>query len=193
VRPHRRAQQVVNTRRIRHPFPQRLVDRRSQRLVARFDRDNLGAEPPHAIDVRCLPLDIDRAHVDRTRKADTCARCGRRNAVLAGTRLRDDALDAQPLREQRLADRVVDLVRTRVREVFALEPHVGAPALAEPWRVRQRRRAADPFAQLALELHLEPGIMQVLFHARFESLECRHQRLGDVAPAERAEAPALVG
>ena len=27
----------------------------------------------------------------------------------------------------------------------------------------------------------------------FETLECRHQRFRDVAPAERAEAPALVG
>ena len=113
--------------------------------------------------------------------------------MLASTGLSDDALDTQPFREQRLADRIIDLVRTRVREVLALQPHVCAPALAEPWRVRQCRRPADPFAQLALELRLESRVVQVLLDACFETLEGGHQCFRDVAPAERTEAPALVG
>ncbi len=41
------------------------------------------------------------------------------NAVLAGARLGDDAPLAQPLGEQRLPHRVVDLVRARVRQLLA--------------------------------------------------------------------------
>ena len=112
--------------------------------------------------------------------------------MLARAGLGDDALDAQAFREQGLADGVVDLVRARVGEVLALQPHFGTPAFAEPRRMRQRRRPSDPLAQLALVIGLEPGVVQVLAHAGLETLERRHQRLGDVAPAERTEAAAFV-
>jgi len=41
--------------------------------------------------------------------------------------LGNDAPGAEPLREQRLADRVVDLVRTGMRQILALEPQLRAP------------------------------------------------------------------
>jgi hypothetical protein len=43
--------------------------------------------------------------------------------MLARARLRDDAALAHADRQQRLAERVVDLVGARVRQVLALEPH----------------------------------------------------------------------
>ena len=47
--------------------------------------------------------------------------------MLTGAGLGDDARLAHPLGEQRLAERVVDLVRAGMRQVFALEQdaHVG--------------------------------------------------------------------
>ncbi len=48
--------------------------------------------------------------------------------MLAGAGLGDDAPCAEALCEQRLADRIVDLVSAGVREVLALEPHFRAPA-----------------------------------------------------------------
>ena len=90
-------------------------------------------------------------------------------------------------------ERVVDLVRAGVREILALEPHFRAPGLRELGRMRQRRGAAHPAPQLGRQLVLEILGMQVLLQTRFEFLEGGHQRLGDVAPAEGAEAAARVG
>ena len=70
------------------------------------------------------------------------------DAVLAGAGFGDHALLAHPQREQRLAERVVDLVGAGVVEVFALEPDLRAAALlAQPLGVIERRRAADVVLQ----------------------------------------------
>ena len=108
--------------------------------------------------------------------------------VSATTRLR-----AQALGEQRLAERVVDLVRAGVREILALEPHFRAPGLRQLVRVRERGGTSDPARELARELGLEVRRVQVLLDAGFEFLERGEQRLGDVTAAERAEAAARVG
>ena len=110
------------------PVAQRLVDRGAQRAVAARHRHDFGAEQLHAADVRRLALHVDLAHVDDARHAEPRAGGRRGDAVLTGACLGDDAPRAQPLCEQRLADRVVDLVRTGVREILALEPHLRAPA-----------------------------------------------------------------
>ena len=98
----------------------------------------------HASDVRRLALDVDLAHVDDAGQAEPGGSSGARDAVLTRAGLGDDALGAEPLGKQRLAHRVVDLVRAGVREVLALEPDLGAPALAQRGRKRQRGRTADP-------------------------------------------------
>ena len=56
------------------------------------------------------------------RRPSSAQRRGGRDAVLAGAGLRDDARLAHALGEQHLAERVVDLVRAGVAQVFALEP-----------------------------------------------------------------------
>src|SRR5205814_10600678 len=94
---------------------------------------------------------------------------------------------AEPLREQHLADRVVDLVRTGVRQVLALEPQLCAPARRQARREREGRGAAHPAGELLAELRLKVGLMQVLAHAPLEALERRDQRVRNVAAAERAE------
>ena len=71
-------------------------------------------------------------------------RGGARDAVLSGAGFGNDALGAQALGQQRLADGVVDLVRTGVREIFALQPDFGAPALAQGGRIGQRGRDGPP-------------------------------------------------
>ena len=113
--------------------------------------------------------------------------------MLAGAGFGDHALDAEPLCEQRLPDRVVYLVRAGMREILSLEPDVRAPAFAEPWRMRQRGRPAYPLAQLTLELGLELRIVQVLPDARLETFERGYQRFGNVAAAEGPETAPLVG
>ncbi len=124
------ADQVIRALRVGHPITDRLVDRRAQRTVAGLHGHDGRAEPAHPVDVRRLARDVHLTHVHRARQADARAGGRRRDAVLPGPGLGDDALRAERFGEQRLADAVVDLVRARVREVFALEPHLGAPALA---------------------------------------------------------------
>src|ERR1700734_2447904 len=108
--------------------------------------------------------------------------------MLTCARLGDDAARTQPLRKQGLSKRIVDLVRTRVRQVLALQPHLGAPALAQGRRVRQRRGTAHPSVELALQLRLKILAMQMPVDAGLQPVERGHQRLRYVAAAERAVA-----
>ena len=194
MRADRRAEAVVSAVRIGHPVAQRFVDRGAQRLIAAGDRHDRCAEQLHAADVRRLALHVDRAHVHRARHAEPRARGGGSDAVLTGAGFGDDALRAELLREQHLADGVVDLVRAGVREVFALQPHLRAPALRQRARVRQRRRPADPAAQLGVKFVAGTSrIAQIAIDAGLQAIERRHERLGHVAAAERPEAAARVG
>ena len=134
-----------------------------------------------------LPLRVDAPHVHDAVEPEERARRGARDAVLSRAGLRDDAPLPHPLREERLADGAVDLVRARVREVLALEEHAAqADGLREARRVRERRRAADPVAQNTVELTLERGVSAGLVPRGLEVGDGRHERLGEVLPAELA-------
>ena len=106
---------------VRHPVAHRLVDGVLQRALARVHLAHLRAEQPHAEDVEPLPPHVLRAHVDDASQPEERADGRGRDAVLPRARLGDDALLAHAPREQNLPERVVDLVRAGVREVFALE------------------------------------------------------------------------
>lgn len=58
--------------------------------------------------------------------------------MLTGPGLGDHPLLAHALSEQRLAEHVVDLVRTGVVQVFSLEEDAGAGLLGQPRRLIQR-------------------------------------------------------
>ena len=141
---------------IGHPVAQRLVHRVLERARARLDRAHLGAQHLHAEDVRLLPLDVDRAHVDDAVEAE--ARAGGRggDAVLAGAGLGDDALLAHAPGEQDLAEHVVDLVRAGVVELVALEIDLrAAELLGQPLGEIERARPPDIVLEEAVELGLE--------------------------------------
>ncbi len=91
MRARRRADAIERVGDIGDPVAQRLVHRVLQRARARLHRHDFGAQHLHAENVRLLPLDVDRAHVDDAGQAE--ARAGGRggDAVLAGARLGDDA------------------------------------------------------------------------------------------------------
>ena len=84
--------------------------------------------------------------------------------MLSGAGFCDDAFCTKPFRQQRLADRIVDLVCARVCEVFALEPDFGTPALAKPRCEGQCGWPPDPLTKLPLELCLEGCLVQVLLN-----------------------------
>ena len=102
-----------------------VADRRRYGLLERaragVDRRHGRAEQPHPLHVGLLAAHVLGAHVDDALEPEQRARGGGRDAVLAGAGLGDDPLLAHALGEQRLAERVVDLVRAGVEQVLALE------------------------------------------------------------------------
>src|SRR5690606_4365794 len=66
------------------------------------------------------------------------------HTMLTRARFGDDPLLAHALREQNLADGVVDLVRARVKKVFALQVNSGAAEmLGKSLGEIERRRSSD--------------------------------------------------
>ena len=114
--------------------------------------------------------------------------------MLAGAGLGDDAPLAHAAGEQRLAERVVDLVRAGVREVFALQEDAGAAErLAQAPRFVERRRAPDVIAEQVLELLMERRILPRVEVGALELGDRRDERLGNEAPAVLAVVAARVG
>ena len=124
------------------------------------------------------------------------------DAVLAGPGLRDDSRLTEPARQQRLAERVVDLVRAGVGEILALEieadradrrssrrPTRPPRLFREPVGAVEGRRAAGVATEQVVELGPEPGVVADGVVRRLELLERRDERLGHVAAAEVALHP----
>ena len=187
------ADAIVGVAHVGHPVAQGLVHRVLERPRALLHRPHFRAQHLHAEDVRLLPLDVDRAHVDDAFEAEARAGGRGRDAVLAGARFGDDALLAHAAGEQDLAEHVVDLVRAGVVELVALEIDLGAAELlGQPLGEIERARAADIVLEQVVELGLESRIGLRLLIGLFEREDQRHQRLGDEASAIDAEAAALV-
>ncbi len=144
-----RSQAIEGIERIRDPVAEGLVDGGAQGAITSGDRHHGRAHQAHASDIGRLALHVHFAHVHHAGQANARAGCGGGNAMLPGAGLGDDALRAHAPRQQGLAQRVVDLVRAGVRQVFALEPDLRAPALREIAHGRQRSGTSHPVAQLA--------------------------------------------
>src|SRR5207244_9509404 len=88
---------------------------------------------------------------------------------------------------------VVDLVRDSMVKVLALEV-VPRPAdlLAQSLGIVQRRRPAHVLAEVRVQLGFEPRIAARLLVLPGELLEGGNQCLGNVPPAEGAEAAARI-
>ena len=135
------ADQVVGRLDIGHPVAERLVHGVLEGAVAGGHRLELGAEEPHAEDVRLLPLDVGRAHVDDAGQAEARRHRRHRDAVLAGAGLGDDPGLAHAPGEQDLAEAVVDLVGAGVVQLVALEVDLRpAEMLGQPLGEVERAR-----------------------------------------------------
>ena len=193
MRPHHRTDDVVGRAHVGDPVPDGLGGRVLQCLGAALHLDDLRAEQLHAPHVHGLPVHVLRAHVDGAVETEAGANRRGGDTMLAGAGLGDDPLLAHAQREQRLADRVVELVRAGVAEVFALEVDVGAAeVLAQPGGGVEGCRPADEGAPVAGQLELELRVGLGLVPHVLELLERAHQRLGDILAAEGSK-PAVDG
>ena len=186
------SEDVVGVLDVGDPVAHGLVDRVLEGARSGRHRDDLGAEQAHARHVEGLALGVDLAHVDDAVEAEQGGGRRRGDAVLAGAGLGDDAGLADAAGEQGLPEHVVDLVRARVVQVFALEDDAGAAGvLGEARHLGDERRTADvvheQVGQLGRELGVELGELVGLG----EFVERRDERLGDEASAEIAEVRAF--
>ena len=152
-RAHARADQVVGRLDVRDPVADRLARRLLQRARTELDRDHLGAEQPHPLDVGTLAVHVLGAHVDDALEPEPRAHGRGRDAVLAGARLRDDPVLAEPPGEHRLPQRVVELVRAGVEQVLALQ--VEALPRREALGERERRGPAGERRAQVIELRTD--------------------------------------
>jgi hypothetical protein len=153
-----RADDVEGVAHVRHPVADRLVGGVLEGARAARDGAHLGAEEAHAHDVELLPPDVLLAHVHDALEPEQGGGGGGGDAVLAGAGLGDHAALAHAAREQRLADRVVDLVGARVVEVLALEVDPAPPSgVGQALGQREQARPADDVAQDAVELGWKAG------------------------------------
>ncbi len=128
------------------------------------------------------------AHVDDALEIEQRAHGRGRHPMLAGAGLGDDPPLAHPLGQQRLAERVVELVRARVVEILALEIHAAPGVRRQPARAIQRRRAPSEVAQQPVQLATIRRILASLHPRMLQLGEGGHQRLWDILPAVAAEA-----
>jgi hypothetical protein len=99
-------------------------------------------------------------HVHVAFEAQQCADRSRGDAVLAGAGLGDDAALSHALGQERLPERVVDLVRPGVGQVFALEKDARGwfrQRFAQPTGFVHRRGPAHVVRQKTIELRQERG------------------------------------
>ena len=176
-----RADQVMGRLDRADPVADRLARRLLERLRAELDRPDFGSEQAHSLDVRPLAAHVLGAHVDDALEPEARADGRGRDAVLAGAGLRDDPTLAESLRQQRLAERVVELVCASVEQVLALE--VEPLARREALRERERRRPARVRPSEPVELLVEGRVLLRLAPAGLELVERRNQRLRDESAA----------
>ena len=113
--------------------------------------------------------------------------------MLPGARFSDKASLAHPLGQQRLTEHIIDLVGSRVVEIFALEEHPYAQLFTEPKTLGKHRRAAGIVAQDRVELGPKRRVCPCLTKSSFELLAGRHERLGHEPPTELTESARIRG
>ena len=94
---------------------------------------------------------------------------------------------AEALREQRLTERVVGLVRAAVEQVLALQVQVETGTFGQPGGRSQRRWSTGPLAQPGAQVTAERPVREDHGARRGELLQRRPQQFADVAAAECAE------
>jgi len=144
----------------------------------------------HPEDVQRLPLHVFGAHVHVALEAEERADRGTGDPVLPRAGLRDDSALSHALGQERLSERVVDLVRARVREIFTFEEDARpAERLRQTPRLVDRGRAADIMTQQVPERRAE-GLVRPgrevrafeLLHRRDERFRHETSAVGTVVP-----------
>src|SRR5690606_25274965 len=187
------ADEIVGIFDVRDPITQRLIHSILERAMTGTYRLHLCTQKLHAENVRLLTLNVGGAHIDDTRQAETCCHGGGCNAVLASTRLRDDARLAHAFCEQDLAEAVVDLVAASVVQVLALEEYLRAAKMAgEVFGMVELGGTTSVMGGKRLQFRLKLRVCFRLVPMLFQIKDQGHERFSYEAPAEDAEHALLI-
>ena len=183
MRPKNRAQHVVSRANVCHPIAHGFVDGIFQCLAAGGYRNHPCAQQFHSKYIQFLAANVFFTHIDIAFQAQKRANRRCSYAMLARSCFRDDSFLGHPAREQALSKAVIDLVRTRVIEILALQVNPGAaPGLRQPCSVIQRGRASRVGVEQLIELRMEAGIALRLTVRDFELLQGMHECFGYELP-----------
>nr|DAH99946.1 MAG TPA: hypothetical protein [Caudoviricetes sp.] len=192
MRTDRRTDDIVGVRDVRRPVADRLTRRIFERTRAARHGDDRRPEEAHTEHVEPLTFDVDRAHEDVALHAEECSDRRRRDTVLPRTRLRDNVLLAHTLGEESLSECVVDLVCTRMKEVFTFQIDIClAVVLRQPLGKVEVRRTPRIVAQIAAKLREEILIRTVFQTCRLEFVQRGHCNFGHILPAVVAKSSLL--
>ena len=144
---------------------------------------DLGPQELHPVDVQGLSLHIMGPHEDLALQSEVRGEGRRGNTVLSRTGLRDHPGLAHPLRQEALADDVVDLMGAGVVQVLPLEVHLGTPKVpGHPVGVVEHRRPSGVLPVELVDLPQEVGVLDVSVIGLVQLYHRVHQRLRDVLP-----------
>src|SRR4029077_1332792 len=193
MRTENRPEKIVRRRDIRYPVPHRFVDRIFQRAAAGLHSAPCGAKKPHPNHIQALPLHVFRAHIHGACETEP-RRNGRRcNAMLPGASFRHHAALPHPHREQALSYAVVNLVRARVEQIFALQVNPRpAKMLAQPRSKLKWRWAPSEISKERIELRLKFRIFSSFGVRLLELFERSDQRFWNIAAPIRSETPVCI-
>ena len=170
------------------PRGERLVHGFLERALAGKRGHDLRAEHLHADDVQALALHVLGAHVHGALQPEQGRRRRRRHAMLPRAGLRYDPLLAHPLRQQTLAQRIVDLVRAEMVQILTLEINLGpAEAFAQIGAEKDGIRTPGVVLEIVIQLVLEKGIVAIPIKGFGHFVKTRLQIIGDKLPAVSAE------
>src|SRR5215472_3586041 len=119
-------QQVVSGANIGDPVSHRFIDRVLERARTRLHAPYLRPQQAHAEDVQLLPPHVLDAHIDHALQPEKRADCGSGNTMLSRSGFSNNSMLAHSLRQQRLAQTVVDLVCAGMQQVFPFQVDFGA-------------------------------------------------------------------
>ena len=166
------------------PVADRLVHRILQRGGTALDCDHPAAQRDHAIDIGRLAFHVNRSHENIALHAEEGRHRRGADAVHPGAGLRDQPALSHPPCQQRLTERIVDLVGAGVIEVLAFEVDLrAADRLGEPPGVVERRLPPDVIGQKRIQFLLKRGIGLRFPVLLLQFDQGRHQSFGDILSA----------
>ena len=194
MRARHRADDVESIFNIGNPVAHGFIERVLQRPGTRLDWHHRRTQQLHPIDIGSLAFYILGTHVNHAFHPVARGYRGAGNAMLARPGLSNYAWFTHALGQQRLADGVVDFVRTSVIQVFTLQQNLCPPQKCRPSLCMVNGGGAPRVMfQLIGEFRLKIGITAIVLILAAQFLQRRDQRFSYKYPAIRAKMAALVG